>query len=554
MAFLSLFSRHKKEYPRSIFKHSRLRQRILAINLAVLIIPIIGVMWAGTYRQSLIESELSSLQSEANLYATALAESALFVDSTSWTKFDIPSSQYLLRRMVTASSNVHARLWNYDGKAILDSRVIAGPNRVHTEKLREIGFMSQLKHDFNNFLYRQFLHLAWLFSNLHNLPITNYASPPYNIDNFPEVEASLYGESQPMVRRSINKDYSLQLSVAVPVQRYKRVYGSLQLMRSSEAIDQALAILYKRLFIIFLLATIMMIILSFWLAHTIAAPLYKLTNAANYIRTHKDRKGEIPDLSHRKDEIGQLSTNLRSMTEALWQRMDAIESFAADVSHELKNPLTSLKSAVETLQFAKKAEQTEKLKTIINQDVGRLNRLITDISDASRLDAELSRSQGEIIDFKKLSLDIYNLYKETITAENHIHFEFIDLTASCDIFVKANGDRITQIIRNLISNAISFSPPQSQITLTLKIKASDICLDIQDEGPGIAEHALEKIFERFYTERPKAEAFGNHSGLGLSISRQIAQNYNGSLTASNRKDGKTGAIFHLILPLTTSAP
>lgn len=547
MAFLSLFSRHKKEQSPYIFKRSRLRRRIFAINLAVLIVPIIGVMWAGTYRQSLIESELKSLQSEANLYATALAESALIIESTSWTKFDIPSSQYLLRRMVSASSNVHARLWNYDGKAILDSRVIANPNRVHTEKLREIGFFSQVQHDLNNFLYKQFLHLAWLFSNLHSLPITSYPAPPYAIETFPEVQSSLHGETQHMVRRSINKDYTLQLSVAVPVQRYKRVYGSLQLMRSSETIDQALATLYKRLFIIFLLAAIVMTILSFWLAYTIAKPLYKLTQAANYIRTHKDRKGEIPDLSHRKDEIGQLSSNLRSMTEALWQRMDAIESFAADVSHELKNPLTSLKSAVETLQFAKKPEQTEKLKKIINQDVGRLNRLITDISDASRLDAELSRTQGEIIDFKKLTLDIYNLYKET--ADKNIHFIFSDLSSSDNIFIKANGDRITQIIRNLISNAISFSPPQGQITLSLHIKASHICLDIQDEGPGIAPHALEKIFERFYTERPKAESFGNHSGLGLSISRQIAQNYNGNLTASNRNDGQTGAIFHLSLPL-----
>ncbi len=550
MALFALFSHHNKHKQNMhLFQRSRLRQRILLINLTVLIIPIIGVMWAGTYRQSLIENELKSLQSEAEIYATALAEGALIPDSQSWTKFNIPSSQYLLRRMVASSSNVHARLWNYDGKAILDSRIIANPNKIYTEKLREISFYSQTKYKINNFFYRQTLHLAWLFSNLYNLPIASYPEPPYAVETFPEVQSSLFGETHHVIRRSLDKDYTLQLSVSVPIQRYKRVYGSLQLIRNSQAIDTALATLYKRLFLIFLLATIMMIILSFWLASTIAKPLYKLTIAANYIRTQKDRKGEIPDLSHRKDEIGQLSTNLRAMTNALWQRMDAIESFAADVSHELKNPLTSLKSAVETLQIAQKPEQIERLKTIINQDVGRLNRLITDISDASRLDAELSRAHAQIVDFKKLSLDIYKLYKTTTTAEKELSFEFSDLTVTKDILVKANEDRLTQIIRNLISNAISFSPKQGKITLTLQEMNKNITLDISDEGPGIAPQALEKIFQRFYTERPPSESFGHHSGLGLSISRQIALNYNGRLTAANRSDGKTGAVFRLTLPL-----
>ncbi len=542
--FDSLFRR--KSYHFLPFQRFNLRKRILLINWAVLIVPVIGVLWSSPYRQSLIESELNSLQAEAEIYASAFAEGLLTPDHQGLAQFDRSISQHLLRQIAASSGNVHAHLWNQEGKAILDSRTTTNP--IYTEELYKMDSLSQMQSNLDNFIHKQLLNLAWLFSDINQLPIAFYPDRlPLELNSFPEVQAALTGEPQKIIRRSANRDYTLQLSVSVPIQQYKRVYGSLQLIRNSRAIDNALADLYKRLFLIFLMAKIAMAILSFWLSSTIASPLYNLTTAANYIRENKNRKGILPDFSHRTDEIGQLSANLRAMLEALWKRMDAIEAFADDVSHELKNPLTSLKSAVETLDRAQTPEQVHKLKQIINQDVGRLNRLITDISNASRLDTELSRTHANDFDFKKLTFDIHSLYRETYRQKS-ISFVFIDFTPYKKIVIKADDGRIMQVIRNLIGNAISFSPAGGIITSSLKIHNNFVMLEIMDEGPGIAEHALEKIFHRFYTERPKSESFGNHSGLGLSISLQIVQNYNGSLIAFNRKDGKTGAVFRLSLP------
>ncbi|MFV0432280.1 MAG: stimulus-sensing domain-containing protein [Alphaproteobacteria bacterium] len=531
-----------------IFKASGLRRRILLINLAVLVVPIVSIMWATTYRQSLINNEIHALKIEAEVFAAALAEGSVTPSATNWTSFDLPASQYLLRRMVR-SSNVRARLWNHDGKALLDSRVIGRAAIIETNKLAALSYLGRNKEKFKKWYNHQIRRIAWSFSNISALPVAINSVPPYVIDDYSEVQSSLSGENSAIVRRSLNDDYTLQLSVSAPVQRYKRVYGAVQLMRGSEQIDAALISLYNRLIIIFLITFAITAILSFWLAFTIASPIHKLTYAANYIRHSKNRKGEIPDLSRRKDEIGQLSTDLRAMTQTLWDRMDAIEAFAADVSHELKNPLTSLKSAVETLQLAKKPEQIERLKKIIDQDVDRLNRLITDISDASRLDAELSRSTAAIVDFKKLVSDIHNLYTTTGVVHKNIHFTLKDDTKLKELFVAADSDRLTQIIRNLIGNAISFAPDNSEILLKLKQAKNIIYLDIIDDGVGIPEAAFEKIFQRFYTERPKSESFGNHSGLGLAISRQIAETYHGSLTAHKREDDKSGALFRLTLPL-----
>lgn len=546
---LRLFSKLKrKPETQYLFKASALRRRILLINLVVLVVPILGIMWAGTYRQSLINNEINALKIEAELFAAALAEGSLQPSTENWTNFDLPASQYLLRRMVT-SSNVRARLWNYDGKALLDSRVIGNPNIIKTNKLASLSYYGHTKESIKIWYNRQIRRLAWSFSNVSLLPAAINSIPPYQIDDFSEVQTSLSGENSGIVRRSLNSDYTLQLSVSAPIQRYKRVYGAIQLMRGSEQIDEALISLYNRLFIIILIALAVTTILSFWLASTIAKPIHKLASAANYIRTSKNRKGEIPDLSRRKDEIGELSINLREMTEALWERMDVIEAFAADVSHELKNPLTSLKSAVETLQYAQKPEQIKRLKEIIDQDVDRLNRLITDISDASRLDAELSRASTEIIDFKNMVQNIYNLYATTGVSDKDITFKLIDETKQKELFVAAHEERIIQVIRNILGNAISFAPDESQITLKLSQDKKEVILDVIDEGPGIPDGAYEKIFQRFYTERPKSESFGNHSGLGLAISRQIAETYKGHLTAHGREDEQTGALFKLRLPL-----
>jgi two-component system sensor histidine kinase ChvG len=254
-------------------------------------------------------------------------------------------------------------------------------------------------------------------------------------------------------------------------------------------------------------------------------------------------------MSRRRDEIGELSSALREMTEALWRRMDAIEAFAADVAHEIKNPLTSLRSAVETVSRVQSPDHQRKLMAIIQDDVGRLDRLISDISDASRIDAELSRAETEPVQMRLMMEALAEVYRDTGAAEG-VRFA-IEADPSDDLKVIGIESRLVQILRNLISNALSFSPPHGTITLRAGRDGDCIRIEVEDDGPGIPENKLDAIFERFYSERPKAEKFGTHSGLGLSISKQIAEAHGGTLRATNRlaENGLViGARFILRLP------
>jgi two-component system sensor histidine kinase ChvG len=258
----------------------------------------------------------------------------------------------------------------------------------------------------------------------------------------------------------------------------------------------------------------------------------------------------IPDLSRRADEIGDLSGALREMTEALWQRLDAIERFAADVAHEIKNPLTSLNSAVETVQRVTDPTQRAKLLAIVADDVRRLDRLISDISDASRLDAELSRAETGPIDLARMLATLVEAHAATRASETAPRL-VLDAASGAAGIVSGIEGRIAQVFGNLIANAVSFSPPGGAIRLNLIEQGDGIVVTVEDDGPGLPEGKLEAIFDRFYSERPKGEKFGTHSGLGLSISKQIVEAHGGSICAENRlgPDGRVaGARFIVRLP------
>ncbi len=543
----------RKPAAQQLLRSSPLRRRIIVINLVVLLIPIVGFLWADSYRQSLIDAEVSALMSEAEIIAAAIAESAVLnerniYNEEDWNPFNLLISQQVLRRVSLASS-ARPRLWNMDGQVLVGHSSLM-PKKIRARKLASLGSFNALQDGFQQTSNKILRNIAWAFSYIHELPVEKNVRPPFDIDNFPEVQLAIRGKPSSFLRRSGNSEYSLTISAAVPIKQYRRIYGVIQLNKDSKQIDLALERLYRQIFTIFFVALAIMMVLSFWLAATIATPLNSLANAADRIRRNKDRKVQIPSFPKRKDEIGYLANNLHAMTEDLWQRMEAIESFAADVAHELKNPLTSLQSAVETLGFAKKPEQKERLSAIIKQDVERLNRLITDISDASRLDAELLRVTTEYVEVKQLVSSIMELYRTTHDQEKNISFILEDAQLPVkEVFVAAHQDRLVQVLRNLITNALSFAPDNSTLMVKLSKEETNVLIDIIDEGVGIPENALEKIFQRFYSERPKQEAFGNHSGLGLSISRQIVEAYHGSLSAHNRDDGKTGAIFRIILPI-----
>ena len=285
-----------------------------------------------------------------------------------------------------------------------------------------------------------------------------------------------------------------------------------------------------------------MTVLSVLLAGTIAGPVRRLAEAAERVRRGIKSRQEIPDFTDRSDEIGHLSGALRDMTRALYNRIDAIESFAADVAHELKNPLTSLRSAVETLPLAKRADARNRLLEVIQQDVRRLDRLISDISDASRLDAELARAEAEPVDLERLVQTVASVANELkpaglVPIKVSVNKSLLGNSA---FFVVGNDGRLGQVVRNLIDNAASFSPPGAEIRVTLQRLPQEVEIVVEDDGPGIPPHALERIFERFYTDRPE-QGFGQNSGLGLSISRQIVEAHRGRIWAENRfADASTG--------------
>ncbi|MCB2102875.1 MAG: HAMP domain-containing histidine kinase, partial [Rhodobacterales bacterium] len=294
------------------------------------------------------------------------------------------------------------------------------------------------------------------------------------------------------------------------------------------------------------------VLMSIYLAGTIARPLRRLAAAADLVRHSHARRDVIPEFPNRDDEISDLARALKEMTEALWLRMDAIERFAADVAHEIKNPLTSLRSAVETAARVKDPDQQRKLMSIIQEDVQRLDRLISDISDASRLDAELSRAEHEPVNITEMLGTLADVHGAT--AREGAPRVVVDLPGAPggrDIMVSGIEGRLVQVFRNLIGNAASFSPPGGLIRLVARLDQGTVEITVEDDGPGIPPGQEAKIFERFYSERPESEQFGTHSGLGLSISKQIVEAHDGTIVAENRTgpDGAVnGARFVVRLP------
>jgi len=279
------------------------------------------------------------------------------------------------------------------------------------------------------------------------------------------------------------------------------------------------------------------------LASTIAGPVRRLADSAERVRHRIRSRVEIPDFTRRRDEIGHLSGTLREMTDALYNRIEGIESFAADVAHELKNPLTSLRSAVETLPLAKTEESRARLLSVIQHDVKRLDRLISDISEASRLDAELQRHEV-------VTVDVAKLLRTVVTVANEVRRDDgvrVSLAIEGDdpraFRVPGNDSRLSQVIDNLIDNARSFSPAGGTVRITCRRARTHVEVLVDDDGPGVSPDAFEKIFERFYTDRPH-QGFGQNSGLGLSISKQIVEAHGGTLRVENRlgaPDPESGA-------------
>lgn len=521
---------------------SPLTRRVLAVNFIAVLIPVAGFLSLGEYRDSLIETEMEALRTQAEVFAGAIGEGAIATTLSGDQMLDIPPAQQIVRRL-SESNAVRARLFLPDGELAADSRLlVAGGGVIHIQVLPPPGETRPLLDPIIDLL-------DWL-PRRHDLP-PYLEAPKQNAADYQEVMTALRGETENELRLT-EPGQGYVLSVAVPVQRYRQVLGALMLSKNGDDIDRQVRNLRFLVLQIFGLALLVTTLLSIYLAGTIARPVRRLAAAAEKVRRDIGRQNHtIPDLTRRRDEIGDLSGSFRAMTEELQAQLDAIERFAADVSHELKNPLTSLRSAVETAARVKDQKKQRQLLGIVQDDVRRLDRLITDIADASRLDAELSRAQSSLIDLGKMLGTLADMHWKTAGGKAAPKLELLLERESGPLTVNGMEDRLVQVFRNLIGNAASFSPPSGKIRVTVRRDGGTVEALVEDEGPGLPEGKLEAIFDRFYSERPSGEKFGTHSGLGLSISKQIVGAHGGTIRAENipGPDGKpAGARFIVRLP------
>lgn len=523
--------------------------RIALINILGLLLLSVGILYFNQLRQGLINARSESLMVQGQIIASAIAgaatadTSSIVIDSEKLDPElapgdmnDILGGVYfpitpdragpVLRRLL-ANTSIRGQIIDNSGSLIVDTNILADNSSIIQTNITPPHQLTWREYSQEPFY--------WLGDKLfaQNFP----KHEEYGLDNNlnrTEIAAALNGATVNLTR--LNAVHETTVLVVVPVQRFRAIQGVLVLSTEGGAIDSVLRAERRIVFLTFGFSALVALVLSTLLARTIARPIRRLSAAADRVRRGINHSRiEIPDFTSRSDEIGQLSGSLRHMTQALYNRIAAIEGFAADVAHELKNPLTSMRSAVETFHYAKTDAQRKKLIEIVVHDVQRMDRLISDISDASRLDAELARAEVHPINFADMITNIVAHANET--AKPHaaqIAFLLANPAADRALFMILGHDsRLGQVLRNLIDNARSFTAAGSTIQIRLRRVGEEVETRIEDDGPGIPPENLERIFERFYTDRPE-QSFGGNSGLGLAISRQVVEAHKGRIWAENR--------------------
>jgi two-component system sensor histidine kinase ChvG len=503
---------------------TRLGRLIIALNVLGLAILIGGALVLNELRRGLVMARIDSLTTQGELMATIIDQAATTGEPRP--AMDATFASQLLQLLANPKTQ-RARLFDAQGRLLADSNWVA--DRVEWKVLPPARPRDQ---------HRGFsLDLA-----PPKRPPTKASQAALNR----EVAQALQGRHMAGMRRG--DEGERVVSVSIPIQHVQAVLGVLTLEASD--VDEIIARERMALIPFILIAMTVTLISSLLLNSLIAQPVLRLARAADRVRLAGARAISLPDLAKRDDELGDLTRSLEQMTQSLSERMDAIESFAADVAHEIRNPLTSLRSAVETLDLVNDPAARERLLRILKNDVQRLDRLVTDISNASRLDAELSRDLPKTVDLERLITDIVSLYHAT-AKPGDVTVRFEPPGGLAPVTVQGREGPLGQIFRNLIDNARSFSPPGGEVLVNLTRARGHAIATVSDTGPGIPPENLETVFQRFYTSRPKGTAFGGNSGLGLSIARQIAEAHRGTLRAANRVDQQGhvhGAAFILILP------
>ncbi|EUK17961.1 two component sensor histidine kinase ChvG [Commensalibacter papalotli (ex Servin-Garciduenas et al. 2014)] len=572
---------------------SLLMRRILLVNALPLVVLVATLLYLNQFQNSLLETEVTALREQAKIYAGALGQSAtrkikdqmiseggfevMFTQKPIDIHFlSVELAQPLLLSLTEPSPNVRARVYAPDGQLVVDSGVegkekqylykqgaqssLPSYNKKYKNEFHKVNTENEkvINTRYDTVLEKVYTHLlSWMpYSGERKIKNLSVNADPEAVPNAVKKYLQFTNdpnsqEMPPYIRRAV--DHRLLITISEPIVHQGKTVGIIQLTREATNVDKALFAVRSSILVLFLLALIITVLMSWYLSLTIARPLLVLAIATHRMRDSVRPTGMVPQqLLSRKDEIGDLARALQDSAKALWTRMGAIERFAADVSHELKNPLSSIRSAIELLPRISDPEHKKRLFYVVRDDVSRLDRLITDIASSSRIETEMSRTTPEAVEVMPIYKLLSELYEATYKPNDpHIIVEIDSDPHQQNLKVLAVEDRLVQVLRNLIGNAISFSPPNGLISLSVKATKDRVELIVSDQGPGIPENKLNSIFERFYTERPEGENFGQHSGLGLSICRQIVVALKGTIQAHNQHDeqGKiVGARFIVSLP------
>lgn len=500
-------------------RRTSLTARILAVNVIALGLMAGSLFYLDSYRKQLLAERFQLARTEAEITADGLAETP------------IGGRRALIERVSTDQA-LRLRLYNSKGKLLIDSFELAGPTFTFVDPTQEDWYQHAAR-----------MIDAGMNYLLGTPPLEPYRDPPAErADAWPEVLQAV-ATGQTIVVQRAAPDETPVINAAATVGARGEV---LLATRNATDITQSVRDARQTLVIVLAVTLIISIQLSLFLARTIVQPLRTLVRAAVRVRLGREREVVVPRLPERRDEIGLLARAISDMTTALRRRIDGVEAFAADVAHEIKNPLASLRSALETLEKVDNAQLRRELTAIAAHDVRRIDRLVTEIAEASRIDAELSRTQFVPVDLLALAEGLVRARMERGgNGTCRVTVTPVD-TGPWD--VPGDPARLVRVLENLLDNAVSFSPPGGHVDVTVEHLYDRVELAVSDEGPGIPPDAREKVFERFHSLRPSGEDFGSHSGLGLAIARTIAEAHDGTLIATDRTDGLGGARLALNLP------
>lgn len=528
------------------FLSASLARRIFLSNLLGLAVLLGGMLWLSQHQAWLISARVESLKIQGEIIAAAIASNAsLDTDRLAFEQDRLPEADGrrmlyredgfaamelslrpdrvapVLRRLILPAHNTRARIYTREGTLIVDSSEAIGARPEDSrpeEKVRVKNFWTRFA--------------AWFDGS--DLPVYREIGTA-NGTYYPEVRQALRGVTFPPMLLLTDEGKQI-VSHAVPIQRRNAILGVLLLSTRPGEIDEILNKEWWLTFAAAFMAFCATVMASLLLARTIAGPMRRLSAAAEQVSQGFTARTELPDFSERRDEVGQLTGAFRRMTAALYRRIEASEKFAADVAHELKNPLAAARSTADVLGYAKTKGEREQLVEQLQGELKRLNRLITDVSNASRLDAELARQLTAPVDICVVLRAIVDVFRDMLASDGRrIVFDVADAAAG-DYVVNAHEGRLGQVATNLIDNALSFSPPEGRVTVRVRRRGVDVEFAIEDDGPGIPADKKEAIFERFYSDRPQSDQTrGKNSGLGLSISREIVSAYGGRIWAENRE-------------------